>query len=216
MTFSRFVDRGQLKFSTVRSSRFVVGFLCLSSLANAAGGKFADDGLWTLWSTLHFSSLARASSTDQNNSPFKHSSRSRPLKLSLSVLHRLAGPNEVHLAEVCGIEAPREHGLGTVATIEAMHRGDVKVFVALGGNFALATPDLSYTAEALGNCELTVQVSTKLSRSHLVHGKRALILPCLARTDKDRQASGEQGVTVEASMSMVHISYGMKEPGSTH
>ena len=120
------------------------------------------------------------------------------------------------LAEVCGIEAPREHGLGTVATIEAMHRGDVKVFVALGGNFALAAPDLSYTAEALQNCELTVQVSTKLNRSHLVHGKRALILPCLARTDKDRQASGEQGVTVEDSMSMVHISYGMKEPGSAH
>jgi anaerobic selenocysteine-containing dehydrogenase len=59
-------------------------------------------------------------------------------------------------------------------------------------------------------------VSTKLNRSHLVHGKRALILPCLARTDKDRQASGEQGVTVEDSMSMVHISYGMKEPGSPH
>jgi molybdopterin-dependent oxidoreductase alpha subunit len=120
------------------------------------------------------------------------------------------------LAEVCGIDAPREHGLGTVATIEAMHRGDVKVFVALGGNFALAAPDLSYTAEALQNCELTVQVSTKLNRSHVVHGKRALILPCLARTDKDRQASGEQGVTVEDAMSMVHISYGMKEPGSAH
>ena len=70
------------------------------------------------------------------------------------------------LAEVCGIDPPREHGLGTVATIEAMHRGDVKVFVALGGNFALATPDLAYTAEALRNCELTVQVSTKLNRSH--------------------------------------------------
>jgi molybdopterin-dependent oxidoreductase alpha subunit len=118
------------------------------------------------------------------------------------------------LAEVCGIDPPREHGLGTVQTIEAMHRGDVKVFVALGGNFALATPDLPYTADALRKCELTVQVSTKLNRSHIVHGKRALILPCLGRTDKDRQASGEQGVTVEDSMSMVHISYGMKEPGS--
>jgi molybdopterin-dependent oxidoreductase alpha subunit len=120
------------------------------------------------------------------------------------------------LAEVCEIDPPRERGLGTVATIEAMHRGDVKVFVALGGNFALCTPDLPYTAEALRNCELTVQVSTKLNRSHIVHGKRALILPCLARTDKDRQASGEQGVTVEDAISMVHISYGMKEPGSPH
>src|SRR6185369_9580186 len=101
---------------------------------------------------------------------------------------------------------PREPGLGTVATIEAMHRGEMKVFIALGGNFALCTPDLSYTAEALRNCELTVQVSTKLNRSHIVHGKRALFLNYPARTEKDRQKSGEQGITVEDSMSMVHIS----------
>ena len=118
------------------------------------------------------------------------------------------------LAEVCGFEPPREHGLGTVATIEAMKSGDVKVFVALGGNFALATPDLPFTFEALRNCELTVQVSTKLNRSHVVHGKRALILPCLGRTETDQQANGVQGITVEDAMSMVHISYGMKEPGS--
>src|SRR5262245_17271638 len=128
--------------------------------------------------------------------------------------HRPDGAFLDRLAEACGIDPPRQRGMGTVDTIEAMHRGDVKVFVALGGNFALAAPDLPYTAEALRNCELTVQVSTKLNRSHIVHGKRALILPCLARTDRDRQASGEQGITVEDSMSMVHISYGMKEPGS--
>jgi molybdopterin-dependent oxidoreductase alpha subunit len=132
------------------------------------------------------------------------------------VTHRPGAAFLDRLAEVCGIDPPREHGLGVVATIEAMQRGDVKVFVALGGNFALAAPDLSYTAEALRKCDLTVQVSTKLNRSHIVHGKRALILPCLARSDKDRQASGEQGVTVEDAMSMVHISYGMKEPGSPH
>ncbi len=120
------------------------------------------------------------------------------------------------VSEVCGIDPPREHGLGIVATIEAMHRRDVKVFVALGGNFALCTPDLPYTAEALRNCELTVQVSTKLNRSHIVHGKGALMLPCLARTDRDEQASGEQGVTVEDAMSMVHMSCGMKAPGSPH
>jgi anaerobic selenocysteine-containing dehydrogenase len=88
------------------------------------------------------------------------------------------------------------------------------VFVALGGNFALAAPDLPRTFEALRNCDLTVQVSTKLNRSHIVHGRQALILPCLGRTEKDQQASGEQGVTVEDSMAMVHISYGMKEPAS--
>jgi molybdopterin-dependent oxidoreductase alpha subunit len=120
------------------------------------------------------------------------------------------------LSEVCGFDPPREHGLGTVETIEAMRSGDVKVFVALGGNFALATPDQINTFQALRNCELTVQVSTKLNRSHIVHGKRALILPCLARSDKDNQAGGEQGVTVEDAMSMVHISYGMKQPASPH
>ncbi|MFF1610298.1 FdhF/YdeP family oxidoreductase [Amycolatopsis sp. NPDC058278] len=128
--------------------------------------------------------------------------------------HRPAREFLDRLGEVCGIDPPRAHGLGTVPTIEAMHRGDVKVFVALGGNFALATPDQPYTYEALRNCELTVQVSTKLNRSHLVHGKRALILPCLGRTEKDRQAAGEQGITVEDAMSMVHISFGMKEPAS--
>jgi molybdopterin-dependent oxidoreductase alpha subunit len=130
--------------------------------------------------------------------------------------HRPEGAFLDRLAEVCEIEPPREHGLGTVATIEAMRRGEVKAFLALGGNFALATPDLPYTYEALRKCELTVQVSTKLNRSHIVHGRRALILPCLGRTEKDHQASGEQGVTVEDSMSMVHISHGMKEPGSPH
>ena len=118
------------------------------------------------------------------------------------------------LAEVCKIDPPREHGLGTIETIKAMHRGEVKMFVSLGGNFALAAPDTPHTFEALQNCKLTVQVSTKLNRSHLVHGERALILPCLARTDKDHQASGPQGVTVEDSMAMVHMSRGMKEPAS--
>ncbi|MGW3114221.1 FdhF/YdeP family oxidoreductase [Streptomyces sp. NPDC001091] len=120
------------------------------------------------------------------------------------------------LAEVCEIDPPREHGLDTVNTIEAMHSGDLKVFVGMGGNFALAAPDSAYTFDALRKCELTVQVSTKLNRSHLVHGKQALILPCLGRTEKDRQATGEQGTSVEDSMSMVHLSVGMKRPASEH
>jgi molybdopterin-dependent oxidoreductase alpha subunit len=120
------------------------------------------------------------------------------------------------LAEVCRIDPPREHGLDVVAALKAMHEGRVKVFVSLGGNLALAAPDTAYTFAALGNCDLTVHVATKLNRSHIVHGKQALILPCLARTDKDHQAGGEQGISVEDSMSMVHISYGMKEPISPH
>jgi anaerobic selenocysteine-containing dehydrogenase len=86
----------------------------------------------------------------------------------------------------------------------------------MGGNFSLAAPDTYATFEALRNAELTVQVSTKLNRSHLVHGRAALILPCLGRTEKDIQRAGEQGVSVEDSMSMVHLSYGMRKPASAH
>ncbi|MEU3571996.1 FdhF/YdeP family oxidoreductase [Kitasatospora sp. NPDC036755] len=130
--------------------------------------------------------------------------------------HRPAPAFLDRLAEVCGIEPPREHGLDTVGTIEAMRRGDITVFVGMGGNFALAAPDTPYTYRALESCELTVQVSTKLNRSHLVHGRRALILPCLGRTEKDHQRAGVQSTSVEDSMSMVHLSVGMKRPASPH
>ncbi|MFD0403608.1 FdhF/YdeP family oxidoreductase [Kitasatospora sp. NPDC127121] len=120
------------------------------------------------------------------------------------------------LAEACGIDPPRAHGLDTVSAVEAMRRGEVTVFVAMGGNFALAAPDTPYTYEALRGCELTVQVSTKLNRSHLVHGRQALILPCLGRTEKDHQRGGVQSTSVEDSMSMVHLSVGMKRPASPH
>ena len=120
------------------------------------------------------------------------------------------------LADVCGIDPPRAHGLDTVGTIQAMRRGEVKVFVGMGGNFALAAPDTPYTYAALRSCELTVQVSTKLNRSHLAHGRQALILPCLGRTEKDQQRRGLQSTSVEDSMSMVHLSVGMKRPASRH
>ena len=129
-------------------------------------------------------------------------------------------PTEAWLAKLdqaCGIRSPRKHGLDTVRVIPAMMRGEVKVFVGMGGNFALAAPDTAYTYPALRNCDLTVQVSTKLNRSHIVHGRDALILPCLGRTEKDHGKNGElQGITVEDSMSMVHLSFGMKEPRSKH
>ncbi len=128
-------------------------------------------------------------------------------------------PTDAWLAKLdraCGINSPREHGLDTVAVIPAMMRGEVKVFVGLGGNFALASPDTAYTFKALQNCDLTVQVSTKLNRGHLIHGKDALILPCLGRTERDHGKNGLQGITVEDSMSMVHLSFGMKEPRSPH
>jgi len=113
-----------------------------------------------------------------------------------------------------GFEPPREHGHDTVDAIKAMQRGEVDVFVAMGGNFLMAAPDTEATAKALSSCALTVQVSTKLNRSHAVGGQAALILPCLGRTDVDRTNGREQRITVEDSMSMVHASTGGLEPAS--
>lgn len=118
------------------------------------------------------------------------------------------------LGSVFGFEPPRKHGYDTVEAIQAMHAGQASVFFALGGNFLSATPDTELTAEALRRCALTVQVSTKLNRSHLVTGETALILPCLGRTERDLQASGEQFVTVEDSVCNVHASRGSLEPAS--
>jgi len=119
------------------------------------------------------------------------------------------------LRDAFGFEPPRAHGLDTIGAIEAMRDGRGKVFFAMGGNFATATPDTATTHAALRNCALTVHVATKLNRSHLVHGKEALILPCLGRTEIDVQAGGPQSVSVEDSMSMVHLSAGINAPAST-
>jgi molybdopterin-dependent oxidoreductase alpha subunit len=118
------------------------------------------------------------------------------------------------LGLVFNFEPPRHHGYDAVGTIEAMLEKKVKVFVALGGNFSMATPDTPRTWDALRSCDLTVHIATKLNRSHLVHGKDALILPTLGRTEIDVQGGVAQGVTVEDSMSMVHISFGMNQPAS--
>jgi molybdopterin-dependent oxidoreductase alpha subunit len=118
------------------------------------------------------------------------------------------------LATEFGFEPPREHGYDTVEAIRAMRDGKVSVFFAVGGNFVAATPDTTVTEAAMRRCALTVQVSTKLNRSHAVTGDAALILPCLGRTERDRQEGGEQFVTVEDSMSMVHSSRGRLAPAS--
>lgn len=120
------------------------------------------------------------------------------------------------LRDEFGFDPPREHGLDTVESIKAMRDGAIDVFFALGGNFAVATPDTQVTEAALARCSLTVHVATKLNRSHLCHGTEALILPCLARTERDVQTSGEQFVTVEDSMSMVHATRGRLAPASPH
>ncbi|WP_371869514.1 FdhF/YdeP family oxidoreductase [Telluria antibiotica] len=118
------------------------------------------------------------------------------------------------LGKAFNFEPPRRHGYDAVETIKAMLDGHVRVFVGLGGNFAAAAPDTPRTYQALRSCALTVHVTTKLNRSHLVHGKDALILPTLGRTEIDLQQGVSQGVTVEDSMSMVHMSYGIVRPAS--
>ena len=112
-------------------------------------------------------------------------------------------------------EPPRNHGFDTVNAIHAMHEGQGRVFFALGGNFLSATPDTEFTAAALRRCRLTAHVSTKLNRSHLITGERALILPCLGRTEIDAQASGPQFVSTENSMGVVQVSRGSLAPAST-
>ena len=120
------------------------------------------------------------------------------------------------LGEEFGFAPPRDPGYDTVEAIRAMRDGRVDVFVALGGNFVAATPDTAVTMAAMANCRLTVHVATKLNRSHLYHGESALLLPCLGRTERDVREGGEQFVTVEDSMSMVHASRGRLAPGSPH
>ena len=112
-------------------------------------------------------------------------------------------------------DPPQKWGYDTVETMHAMFDGEVKVFLAISGNFISNTPDTVYSAHAMQRCKLTAHVSTKLNRSHLITGKRALILPCLGRTEEDVQASGEQFVTVEDSMGIINPSRGFLPPASS-
>ncbi len=126
-------------------------------------------------------------------------------------------PESFHLGleKAFQFQSPRRHGYDTVEAIQAMHQERGKVFIALGGNFLQAAPDTPYVAQALENCSITCHIATKLNRSHLVTGDIGLILPCLGRTERDEQASGEQFITCENSMGIVHMSRGRLKPAST-
>ncbi len=119
------------------------------------------------------------------------------------------------MEKIFEFKAPRKHGYSTVAAIKAMADKKVKVFFGLGGNFSLAAPDTNLVFEGLRNCDLTVQVSTKLNRSHLIHGKAALILPCLGRTEADISPIGPQFVSTEDTAGRVRMSLGDLPPIST-
>ncbi|MEU3142856.1 MULTISPECIES: FdhF/YdeP family oxidoreductase [unclassified Streptomyces] len=133
---------------------------------------------------------------------------------TMGIFERPAGAFLDALEKEFGFTPPREHGYDVVRAIRALRDGDAKVFFAMGGNFVSASPDTEVTEAAMRRARLTVHVSTKLNRSHAVTGARALILPTLGRTERDLQGSGEQFVTVEDSMGMVHASRGRLEPAS--
>jgi len=118
------------------------------------------------------------------------------------------------LGKEFNFEPPRKSGYDTVETLHAMFDGDVKVFFAISGNFLSNVPDTVYSAHAIERCKLTAYASTKLNRSHLITGERALILPCLGRTEKDMQATGKQFLTVEDSMGIIDRSEGFLPPAS--
>ena len=133
---------------------------------------------------------------------------------TVGIDHAPGAPLLDRLSEVFGFSAPREHGLDVVETIRAMDAGRIRFFMAMGGNFFSASPDHDLLARAMRTPDLSVYVLTRLNRSALMHGREAMIWPCLGRTERDVQAGGEQFVTVEDSMSVVHMSRGTNKPAS--
>ena len=120
------------------------------------------------------------------------------------------------LSETTGIICPSKQGVDTVEAVRRMRDGKATVFLSMGGNFLSSMSDTNATASALNNCSLTVQVSTKPNRSHLITGKTGIILPSLGRTEIDETLSGNQFVTVENSMGVVHASVGKAKPASNN
>ncbi len=135
---------------------------------------------------------------------------------TVGIMHFASEPLNQAIKNVFGFDAPAEEGFDTVHAIKAMYQKKAKVFIALGGNFVSAASDTVYTAQALQNCNLTVQISTKLNRSHTVTGKTALILPTLGRSELDIKDRKPRHFTVENSMGKVHQSKGMLTPASQH
>jgi molybdopterin-dependent oxidoreductase alpha subunit len=133
---------------------------------------------------------------------------------SVGIMHYIDKGFNKRIETHLGFSPPAEAGLDVVGAMRAMHDGDAKIFMALGGNFLMAASDTDYTAEALQRCELTVQVSTKLNRSHLVTGKTALILPTYGRSEKEQ--GNNRFVTVENSMGRVRASKGVLKAASNH
>ena len=131
---------------------------------------------------------------------------------SVGIMHYVSKELNQAIKNTFGFDPPAHEGLDVVKAIPAMHEGKAKIFISLGGNFVSAASDTEYTAQALHNCDLTVQISTKLNRSHLITGKTAIILPTLGRSDKDYKNGEQRHFTVENSMGIVHRSQGFLDP----
>ncbi|WP_066222247.1 FdhF/YdeP family oxidoreductase [Formosa haliotis] len=131
---------------------------------------------------------------------------------TVGIMHYVSRAFNDAIKETFGFNPPEDQGVDVVNAIQAMYNKKAKVFVALGGNFVSAASDTEYTAQALQNCDLTVQISTKLNRSHCIVGKTALILPTLGRSEKDFVGGKQRHFTVENSMGIVHQSKGFLHP----
>ncbi|MFZ9046431.1 MAG: FdhF/YdeP family oxidoreductase [Cyclobacteriaceae bacterium] len=135
---------------------------------------------------------------------------------TVGIMHHVSPALNQALNKTFDIITPKKPGYDTVHCIQAMHSGKAKIFVSLGGNFVSAASDTYYTAQALQNCELTVSISTKLNRTHLIPGKTSIILPTLGRSEADEKDGTLRFVTVENSMGKVHQSKGGLAPASEH
>jgi len=133
---------------------------------------------------------------------------------SVGIMHFVNEALNERIEKHLGFKPPAKEGLDTVETMRAMHEGQGKLFMCLGGNFLMAASDTEYTAKALQRCSLTVQISTKLNRTHLVTGKTALLLPTYGRSEKDMKDGKSRYVTIENSMGRVRQSRGLLKPAS--
>jgi len=133
---------------------------------------------------------------------------------SVGIMHFVDEALNQRIEKYLGFKPPSKEGVDTVGAMEAIHEGEGKIFMCLGGNFLMAASDTKYTAEGLQKCDLTVQVSTKLNRTHLVTGKTALILPTIGRSEKDMKNGRQRHFTVENSMGRVTQSKGLLKPAS--
>ncbi|KPY60176.1 Molybdopterin oxidoreductase subunit alpha [Pseudomonas syringae pv. solidagae] len=135
---------------------------------------------------------------------------------TMGIYEKAGEPFLASMSKVFGFEASRKKGHAVAETCEALLRGEVEALISMGGNFFRAIPDTDVICPTVSRLKMTVLVNTKLNRSATVHGQKAFLLPCVARSERDLQNGVAQTITVEDSMSMVHGSTGMLEPASKH